>query len=356
MKSGEFRVVEQSSTEGGARRVLHFKSFEIDPFCYEDLKKNNPRKPLHLSVKFRNAVMGDQCENIDVTDNRYQSDFVLQSHFSTQSYALIQGGWFPPGFSTLDNLTYLLDRCAYNDVRAYCQGLDIEAPDADFVEYLTHSGTCINVLPVVLEGNNRRMPSDFEIFQQYNEVMSNLDPILPNAIFRPNGAAAIIAVKRLLTDPFLSIAKEGRFLAEIAPLLQSPVGRKRRTEVLKQIKMSADLHAIGRFSLVFLAAISAAVCPQSENPARNILKIRSNYGDQDIYNALSDLRSLKLLSGMIAILPDENPAFCTSDKNLALFWVGLQGKNFVHTKDEMSFTIILSDKLFPGLDEGFFGE
>ncbi|MCA2011029.1 hypothetical protein LCM17_05995 [Cereibacter sphaeroides] len=353
MKSGECKVVEEPTSENDPRRVFHFKSFEVEPFGYEDLKKNNPRMPLQLAVKFRNAVLGDQCENIDVTNDRYQSDFVLQSHFSTQSYGLVQGGWFPPGFSTLDNMTYLLDRCAYNDVRAYCQGQDLEVPSRDFLEYLTHSGTSINILPVILEGNRQRVPSDFETVQQYNEVMSNLAPIMPKAIFRPKGAHAIIAAMRLLRDPFLADEREKRFLSDIATHLISPVGKNRREEVIRSIKLSADLHGIERFSFVLLAAISAVVCPQGGNPARNILKVRPNYSDQDIYNALSDLRSLKLLSGLIAILPDQNPVFCTSDKNLALFWVGLRGRDFLHSNGKMSFTISISDTLFPGLDAEF---
>ena len=354
MRGGDFKVVEQESVDGSPRRVLHFDSFEMEPFGYEDLRSNNPRKPLNAAVKLRNATLGNECQNVKMPEERYRSDFVLQSHFSNQSYALVQGGWVPPGFSTLEDITYLLDRCAYNDVRAFCRGQDVDAPERDFVEYLTSSGTRINVLPVLLEGNRQRKPTDFEIIQQYQEVMSNLAPILPHASFTPSGIPAIIAAKNLLNDPFMSITRERSFLADIAPLLQSPVGRKRRDEVLRKITFSADLHSIGRSSFVFLAAVSAAVCPQSESPARKTLKIRSNYGEQDIYNALADLRSLKLLSGLISTLPDQNPAFCTSDKNLALFWVGLQGRHFTHTKDEMSFTVSISEELFPGVDVAIF--
>lgn len=350
MKMGEFKVAEFPG-ENEKPKVLHFKSFEVEPFGFEDLQRSNPREPIDLSVRIRNAKLGDQCENVEVTDETYQSDFELESPFSTHSYALTQGGWFPPGFSTRDNLTYLLDRCAYNDVRAYCRGQNVTVPDKDFIEYLTHPGTRINVLPTIIEGNNRRMPSDLEIFHQYEEVMKHLRPILPDAIFQPDGAAAIIAAKNLLADPFLAIDQEGRFLEDIAPFLKSPVGRKRRAEVLEQIRLSADLHGITRGSFVFLAAVSATVCPQAANPARDILKIRSTYSDADIYNALSDLRSLKLLSALIAILPDQNPAFCTADKSLALFWVGLEVRGFRHAGNKMSFTFTLSDRLFPGLDK-----
>tara|TARA_Y100000815_G_C13324608_1_gene493639 strand:+ start:1545 stop:1841 length:297 start_codon:yes stop_codon:yes gene_type:complete len=98
------------------------------------------------------------------------------------------------------------------------------------------------VLPVLLEGNRQRKPTDFEIIQQYQEVMSNLAPILPHASFSSSGIPAIIAAKHLLNDPFMSITRERSFLADIAPLLQSPVGRKRRDEVLRKIIFSADLH------------------------------------------------------------------------------------------------------------------
>jgi len=206
----------------------------------------------------------------------------------------------------------------------------------------------------LLEGNSRRIPTDLEIIQQYNEVMSHLSPILPEACFTPSGIRAIIGTKKLLNDPFMSIVGERSFLADIAPLLKSPVARKRRDKVLQKMMVSADLYEIRRSSFVFLAAVSAAVCPQSENPARKILKIRANYREQDIYNALADLRSLKLLSGLISTLPDQNPAFCTSDKNLALFWVGLQVRHFTRTRNEMSFTVSISEELFPGVDVAIF--
>lgn len=353
MKSGEFKVVEDCPSAKVGRRVVHFKSFEVEPFDYEDLRRNNPRKPLQAQVKFRNAVLGDQCENIDVTDEKYQSDFVLRSHFSTKSYTLTQGGWFPPGFTTLDNITYLMDRCAYNDVRAYCHA-DGDVPINDFVECLMHPGTRINILPLLLEGNRRKLPNDYEVLQQYQEVMFNLKQKLPDANFVPDQVGSFLSVKRILEDPFCNIGREQGFLEDISPLLQSPVGRKRRGDVLSKIRQSADLYSVGKSSFVFLAAVSAAVCPQSLNPARDVLKIRANYGQDDIYNALSDLRCLKILSNMIAILPDENPVFCTSDKNLALFWVGLQGRGFSHSLDEMSFTIDISETLFPNMDSDFF--
>lgn len=350
MKLGELKVAELPG-ESEKPKVLHFKSFEIEPFGFEDLQRSNPREPIDLSVKFRNAKLGDQCENVEVTDETYRSDFEIECRIATHSYVLTQGGWFPPGFSTRDNVTYLLDRCAYNDVRAYCRGRNGDVPDKDFIEYLTHPGTRINVLPTIIEGNNRRIPSEFEILQQFEEVMKNLRPILPDAIFQPDGAAAIIAAKNLLADPFLAIDQEERFLKDIAPFLKSPVARRRQAEVVERIRMSADLHGIARGSFVFLAAVSATICPQALNPARDILKIRSNYRDRDIYNALSDLRSLKLLSALIASLPDHTPTFCTADKSLALFWVGLEGRDFKHTGNKMSYSFSLSDRLFPGIDK-----
>ncbi|MGC9417871.1 MAG: hypothetical protein ACP5EN_02760, partial [Rhodovulum sp.] len=90
-------------------------------------------------------------------------------------------------------------------------------------------------------------------------------------------------------------------------------------------------------------------CPKLSDDAQ-ALKIRANYGEQDIDNALADLRSLKLSSGLISTLSDQNPVFCISDKNLALFWVGLQGRHFTLTKNEMSFTVSMSEELFPGVD------
>lgn len=350
LRGGTIKVIEKDNEEDFERRVIHLENFEIEPFGYEDLIENNPSKPLNVYVKLRHALLGEECENIELTNERYKSDSLLRSRFSTQSYALTQGGWFPPGLTTLEDPTYLLDRCAYNDVRSFSAGGDDGVPTRDFLESLKKPGIKINLLPLLIEGNKRRKPTDSEVIDQYQEVIRNLSHVLPHASFTPEGNPAIESAIDLISTSVMYNEQEISFIADIAHLLQSPIGRKRRDEVLQRIILSADLHEIGRTELVCLSAISAAACPQSNNPARSILKIRPGYGDEDIHNALADLRSLKLLIAMYSMAPENNNVFCTSDKNLALFWVGLQAGNFILNDTGLLFTFALSEKLFPEVD------
>ncbi|MEP4248341.1 hypothetical protein [Tateyamaria sp.] len=354
LSSSQFKFVEEVSDDEAPPRVVHFKDFDIEPFGYDDLIKLNPRKPLTIPVRLRSAVLGDQCQRIDITGEKLSADFELESHFSTKSYALVKGGWFPPGLTTRTNPTYLLDRCAYNDIRSSCASSDRVGPYADFIEYLQHPQTKINLLPILLEGNQGRKPTDLEVLQQYNEVLSNITLLLPDAELCPSGSMAVQAAKNLLRDPFLDTTREQKFLLDVAKFLKSPVARRRKPEILDQIKLSASLQGVDRFSFAFLAAVSAVLCSQSRNPAMRILKVTPTYSETDTYNALADLTSLKMLCALSALFPGESPVFCTSDKNLALFWVGLGLRDFKYAGKELSMTFSVSEELFPGIDRSFF--
>jgi len=350
LKNSSLRVSLVDENDNSRSKNVWLKDYEVRPFGYHDLKKNNKKIPFSGAVTLNHAILDDSADFTTASDVRHTAQFTLKSNSTNSSYALMYGGWFPPGFTSMENPIYLLDTCTYNDIRHYCKSGDGGWADLDYVENFLEPECNINILPVLLEGNNRRIPDDFEILQHYKEVMKHLHSVLPNARFHPTGYQAILAVKNFINEPAIDIRKESLFLKDIWHHLRSPVAKKRLPSVLKEIRFYADLHQVGSASLTFLAVLSALSCGQSNNPARKIFKAGGEFDAEEAYNALSDLRSLKILCIAIAGLPAENPVFCTSDKNLALFWVGLDLKNIRTDGNKLSYDITFSDILFPGLD------
>lgn len=118
----------------------------------------------------------------------------------------------------------------------------------------------------------------------------------------------------------------------------------RRDEVLSK----ADQCGVSRASLVVLAALSAVFVANGASPAKRLLKIKADYRDVDAYNALVDLRSLEMLIHVFAWLPNLPTMLCTADKDMALFWVGIQASNFEQKGAGVSCNLSPVDALLPG--------
>lgn len=90
--------------------------------------------------------------------------------------------------------------------------------------------------------------------------------------------------------------------------------------------------------------------PNGSSPASRVLKFCPTYTKGDAYNALSDLRALEILMCLFGQFPNQNLMLWTSDKNLALFWVGLNASNFAFRDGRWYFKVAPTE-LLPGITE-----
>lgn len=115
----------------------------------------------------------------------------------------------------------------------------------------------------------------------------------------------------------------------LAPKLHGNVGAHRLPVIWDDVLAVADECGVPRRSMVVLAALSAAAVPNGKSPAKKLLKLtKPNYSTELAYNALADLRSLKVLMYLFALFPSEPILLCTGDKDLALFWAGIRASGF----------------------------
>jgi hypothetical protein len=175
----------------------------------------------------------------------------------------------------------------------------------------------------VLEGNSQSEPGSEAAAAQLQEAVEKLREALPKAELMV-GPQSLDGVLGILGDTRAGMARRQDFLMRVVPGLASPVARRNIPGRWQEILTAADECSLDRSTLVVLAALSALVAPQGASPAMGLLKPKREYGAADAYNALCDLRSLELLVCSLAFFPEERTQLCTADKNLALFWCGLQ--------------------------------
>jgi hypothetical protein len=137
-----------------------------------------------------------------------------------------------------------------------------------------------------------------------------------------------------------------RFLMDLAPKLEANIGTARIPTLCQEVLEMAVKHDLLRNSLLVLAVLSAISMPNGSSPARRMLKFRPGYTIQDAYNAATDIQSLELFASMLAISPPDELMMCTSDKDLALFWVGLNANNFRWIDDHLRYELSPTS-LFP---------
>lgn len=152
----------------------------------------------------------------------------------------------------------------------------------------------------------------------------------------------------LIEDTRAGFETKRKFLLDLAPLLSSPTSHRLVDARWRDVLDAADRYGLARDALIVLAALSSVAVPNSRSAAKKVLKFKAGYSDQDIYNALADLRSLEILIQLITLFPDERPAIFTADKPLALFWTGIRANGFKRNDLRVSCDLAPVEQLLPG--------
>ncbi len=342
------KFMEVEGQDGLPPRSVSIVGIEFQPLDYEQLAASQLHKPVSIPLNWRHAkVLETDIAGLDLgaLTRGYTS---LESPYSSVTVSLQRGGWLPSGLAmSRGDLTILPDRNVISQIKSrYDAGVTI-VTNKDFIDMVADHEVRINPLLFAIEGNNRRIPDADTVEAQLGEVTRVLRKSLPKAKL-VIGDGSLRGALGLIEDLRRGFDNKTAFLLEIAPALVAPTSGRLLDKRWEEVLAAADHHDVARDTLVVLAALSAVSVRNSGSPAKKLLKFHGNYGPEDAYNALADLRSLDLLIQILALFPEERPALFTADKALALFWTGIQANNFMYTSGAVSYDLSPVDELLPG--------
>lgn len=340
-------IFKEQDAEGfSTGRTAAFEGVELQPLRYADLVNMKLDGPVTIPLSWSGArVVKSDIPDLSVA-KLANINTTLESPFTNRAIGLVRGGWLPSGLALRDNIVVMPDRCTISDLaERYRDGRKIRHGD-DFLDLFQDKPLRINPGLYAMEGNKRKLPTAEQVADQWAEACRKVRAALPEAQLTPDSAVqGLVAVLGEMQE---SMVRKVQFLCQVAPMLQSPVSRRRRPLVWRQLLEVAHCCGLPRHTLVVLAALSIACVNNGAGPAKRLIKPSAKYSAQDAYNALADLRALELLCHLYALFPQENIMLCTGDKNLALFWAGMRASDFAYgSNGAMSYKLSPVDALLP---------
>lgn len=327
-------------------RTAAFEGVELQPLKYVDLVNMKLDGPVTIPLSWSGArIVKSDIPDLSVA-KLANINTTLESPFANRAIGLVRGGWLPSGLALRDNMVVMPDRCTISDLaERYRDGQKIRHGD-DFLDLFQDKPLQINPGLYAMEGNKRQLPTAEQVADQWAEACRKVRAALPEAQLIPD--SAVQGLVGLLGEMRESMARKVQFLCQVAPILQSPVSRRRRPLVWRQVLEVAQSCGLPRHTLVVLATLSIVCVDNGAGPAKRLIKPSAKYSAEDAHNALADLRALELLSHLYARFPQENIMLCTGDKSLALFWAGIRASDFVCGSDgSMSYKLSPLDALLP---------
>ncbi|KQY80843.1 hypothetical protein ASD35_03055 [Pelomonas sp. Root1444] len=242
---------------------------------------------------------------------------------------LVRGGWLPAGLAVTTGNVIMPDRCTLTELRGRFKAGGMEKVGRDFVDWLDDPNARINPVLLALEGNQREYPTGAQIESQMAEHVGLLRSLLPQATIIGDAPEVMAAIKQLAEEQRAPSERTIEFLLATAPLLRHQVSRERLPSVMGAIAEAARRRGLSLTDIAVACAMSAAAVSGGRNAAKRALKFTvPSYSRQDAFNAMADLRSLKAFAALLAVVPTGRPVLCTSDKDLALVWCGLNLAEF----------------------------
>jgi len=333
-------------------RQWTFKNVHFLPLGYRDLLPVTGGQKIQIPIRMSGEVASGTDLAPDVIGKRMVVRSVMDSDFTSKSFALVRGGWLPSGMALQQGAIFMLDRCTVSDLCGhFSAGRKVKPGQPDFLDFFEADGVRINPLLYVLEGNTRAVPSLAQMREQLAEVTAKLSACLPRAHLIASDDAGLQGALGILKDTEAAMKAKQAFLLRVAPKVMEQVGRRRQDVVWDEILRTAKELKLSTQSLVVLAVLSAMLVQRGQNPAKKLLKPKppTEYTTQDAYNAVSDLRMLELFACYLSLFPSQSFALCTGDKNLALFWAGIQASNFRWIGTFANYKVSPVEDLLPGL-------
>lgn len=278
----------------------------------------------------------------------------IESSWSLKIIALTIGGWLPAGITPSDS-QYLLDKNVFNILNTrYNNGELRESIGNDFFDLISTDKIIINPSLFMLEGNNQSYDrTKNDLAEKYGEAVSIVKKTLPNSIIPHSCKTLTESTFGMLSQLYNNNISKISFIQEIIIHLYKETAIKKRKITIKTLKEIAISNHIDRKSILFIAALSAALSNPKSNPAKKIFKPKppKEYTQKHAYNALSDFRAIDYLLWATAIDPETKSYLCTNDKNLVRFWCAIEPTNLIFIENKLSFNLKFKESLFSNLND-----
>lgn len=339
---------QEQDEDGTLGRELVFTDITFSPLGYDALRNAKLHQKIEIPLIGRGAILSSDVAEIGVGQVA-KFGMTLESQFTSRAIGLVKGGWLPSILAAVDDTIVFPDRCVVAQLQARLKnGVTKQAAEKDFIDLFADTAVRINPMLFVLEGDGGQNPTFETIGNQLEEAVTKLRSALPKAEMVAADAGGLEGVLGLIQDTQDGIKRKQDFLIRLNPKLRSPVSRSNAPFCCDEVLMVAEDCGVPKASLVVLAALSAVIMPQGRNPAKGLLKFGEAYGPKHAYNGLADIRALEILMHLFAVFPKQRVMLCTADKDMALFWVGLQASNFAFSHGRMTFDLNPTD-LLPGI-------
>lgn len=195
-------------------------------------------------------------------------------------------------------------------------------------EQFDRSDIRISAALTAVEGSKRRNQTLDEYRENLESVYEDLNCLdLQNASFFPS--EDIEQLHSIIVNDFIDPNLEEKFLRCAGKFLNSNAKKQSDEDLLNKLLRCADDAGVGRGELAFLAALQIIFAPTEKmlpgktyfDAGNRVIKLKSDPTDGDLYNAINDLRLIKILAAGPTI--GINSCLLTDDKGIALFWSGL---------------------------------
>ncbi|KAF5881359.1 hypothetical protein [Rhizobium sp. PEPV16] len=326
--AGNVLTVRETGSDGSQGREISITDVEFAPLDFNALRDAKLHQRLDIPLRGRGRVHSTQ--GLDIHHGKIATfSTILESRFTSKAIGLVQGGWLPSALAHIANTVVLPDRCVVAQLASRLKdGITRDGSEPDFIDLFAANPVRINPLLFVLEGDQGSNPTPDQLRRHLAEARTKLRSALPNCEIVAGDDQGLRGVLGLIEDTREGGQRKQSFLLEINQYVKSPVSRQRRDVVWNRVVDAAARHGLPTASLVVLAALSAVVSPQKNNPAKGLLKFGQEYALADVYNALADIRALEILTALFGFFPHEHLMLCTADRDMAVFWVGVAASNF----------------------------
>lgn len=335
--------------------ILNNVSFR--PIGYERVSildgEDNVEKTLPLRLEsYSISPLSTFSDNFDVHKLLPRLDIITS--WSFKFIAVTEGGWLPVGI-TQANSHYLLDKNIYNMINSrFAVGKDIKN---DFFDLIKDENPIFNPALFMLEGNTQSFDrAEEELESKYFEAIGIINRNLKNVIIPCDSKSLVQSTASMLKQLYSNNNYKLKFIQSVIIILYKETAVKKRKEVIEKLKELAIQNNIKRNSILFIAAICAALGHPGNNPAKKIFKPKppKQYTLKNAYNALSDFRALDYLMWAIVLNPNKKTYLCTNDKNLVKFWCAIEPSNFKFENNALSHSLKFRWSLFNHLNDNEF--
>jgi hypothetical protein len=271
----------------------------------------------------------------------------------TKIFGLVCGGWLPLPFVTPQQ--FLVDRNVVSALKKIRNGENFNdiASFQWWTKFFDNGTAIFNPLPYAFESGLQRTPTISEFRTSFQEGVSELIGAFPKCkVIRYDDDDIFDAVYSQLRAFDERNENEINFLMAACPIICERKTGKNVEEALDAILTEAKRTKVARGSFALIAVLSCLYESKGGSPesvGRQLLKPKRIYTETQAYNAISDLRHIKLLIVSHSYFKEREFALCTRDIGLALFWSALSISSEVNPKMEIICNLNLSSYLFERL-------